>query len=1108
MSAEPANLVDQEVRDRIATDLSTRMAVDAGAGSGKTTSLVNRIVSLVASGEPVGSIAAITFTEAAAAELRTKVRRLLSERAHESDLVAVAARDVDDAAISTIHSFALRILRENWLEAGLPPAVELLDAAEEFVDHKTRWRRFTNGLLNDPSAEPVLVRGFASGLRMSQLATVASAASEHYDRFTPEVLDSMDTRRLGVGNFSIDLTELLARLDEAVAHLEHCTDDADHLFGHLRGPVAGARRRLQPLVGSDDHGVVLSVLQDLKSVSVGQRRGRAGNWVVAIDDVRTTCAEAQQALSAILEEARQSVIADLGWRIARWSLEAAAERRADGRLTFQDLLVEALRAVRDHAEVRNQVRSRYRCLLIDEFQDTDPLQAELAGLLGSLGAAGERGRLFVVGDPEQSIYRFRRADVAQFESTAGAMDIRLALTSNFRSVPPILYFVDQIFEGLTTDLAQAGGISHRSLVPTRPGLDDPADGLSVSTFGAASDEPAREVRLRSTRDVASAARAIADRGWTVVDDADGRARPARYRDIAVLLPTRTSLPMLERAFDRFDVPYRLEGAVLMWSSQDVRDVLAIARAASDPANPVAVVAALRTPALACGDDDLVRYRASAGAWDPRSLGPAAEPSSDPVERALRVIASLHADHRWLGPSALLLKIVTELRFFELALVHRRPRDHWHRLRWLIDQVRAFDEVKGGTLEGFLEWVDLSEEADRWSSSPGPPESDDDAVRVLTVHGAKGLEFPVVILTGLDTDPVSASPPLLFGDDGPEFSFNRDFRSSAYQGVVSTERALDATERLRLLYVALTRARDHLVVDLNHREGGRSHARTLHEICRERMPALARLDLAQEPEPRDAAADVSPEPASDWWAEQDVWIRDRRALIESGSRQPVWSATALAAVTSPGPPGGQGRATESVLGDDTQQRIGRAVHDALAKIDFPADGEMDEAGLAIARGSVEIQRLEGEPADRALGMVRSALASTLLRSIAAGRHWKELPLAAPLGTDGPSVIEGFADLVGESERGLVVVDFKTAPGRTGTPQYLRQVAIYAHLLRHTTGRPIERVVVSYLAAGGTEDVAAEGQELEELIQAAVRAPARPAESADAADAGQLSFFATV
>ena len=526
--------------------------------------------------------------------------------------------------------------------------------------------------------------------------------------------------------------------------------------------------------------------------------------------MRERCADAAELAKGLLTLARESVLSDLLSRMATWAVAGARRRRDEGRLTFHDLLVETCRLLGRDEAVRHAVRARYRCLLVDEFQDTDPLQVELVTLLSASegdDATGGPGRLFVVGDPEQSIYRFRGADVALFMDTVDGLDDRLELASNFRSVAGVLGWVDELFSRDGWDGGSANGpaAAHRSLSPVRErpeGRDHPP----VVLYGEPHRLVATEVRRIGAEETAALAWRVVDEAWPIAPRGhDVAPRAARYADLAILIPTRTSLATLERALEEAGVPYRLEGDALVWGAQEVRDLLAVLRAAEDPADAVAVVAALRTAALACGDDDLVRFHLAHPSWDPRSVSAGASGELDPVSRAMCLLVELHELRMWLEPSAFVSRVLDRLHLLELALVHERPRDHWQRLRWVLDQARVFDEAIGGTLGDFLDWIDLRQD-EGWSSSLGPPEPDDDAVRILTIHGAKGLEFPIVFLSGLEGfDHPRPAAKILFDPAGiPQARIVVGFESPGYELAAATDKLLEVEERRRLLYVGVTR----------------------------------------------------------------------------------------------------------------------------------------------------------------------------------------------------------------------------------------------------------------------------------------------------------------
>jgi ATP-dependent exoDNAse (exonuclease V) beta subunit len=484
----------------------------------------------------------------------------------------------------------------------------------------------------------------------------------------------------------------------------------------------------------------------------------------------------------------------------------------------------------------------------------------------------------------------------------------------------------------------------------------------------------------------------------------------------------------------------------------------------------------------------------------------------PVALAMTTLRRLRDERWWSEPSAMVGHVIAELRGFEVCLASRRPRDHWHRLRWLWDQARFFDETTGGTLRDFLRWAELEAADDRRTGGVGPPDPDDDAVRVMTIHGAKGLEFPVVVLAGLERDPTAGHrlPAVLWDDDGtPELSAGVDFRTAGYELIAARERHLDALEQDRLLYVGMTRARDHLFVCLHHKQTNTATpAARLTELCERHRELWRRppLTVGQSPEAEHPPEAEQPPEAEEW----RMYVRDFEArrvkLLSAARRAPVTTATAVAAalsgsgraprsgdepVESSG--GGPGAAEDAPFADweaarlgvpsqdeEVALRIGRAVHGALAVIDLETG--TDEAGHAaeiVARGRATAFGVSAH-AGTVAAMVDTARRAPTVAAGATRRHWRELYVAAPVGRDG--VLEGFVDLVIEEPDGLVVVDYKTdridGPGgatATGS-HYLPQLASYAECLEAATGRAVHRCVLVFVAGGEPIEVSYDGDTL--------------------------------
>ncbi|MDQ3312333.1 MAG: UvrD-helicase domain-containing protein, partial [Actinomycetota bacterium] len=1018
------DLGDESVRTRITTDgLAETLFVEAGAGSGKTTVLVDRIVNLIVHrGVAPQHVAAITFTEAAAAELRDRIRRRLEERSvgAERDRCTSALADLDRAAITTLHGFALRVLTEHAIDAGLPPRVAVLDEVTSQLRQAQRWEHFVDDLYDEPDHEEVLLRAHALGILLESrsvgkatLAGVAATLSQSWDRLDAIVATERPTLA------DIDF----GPYDRAVAELElapqRCLDPADPLHEILNDRIAMHRR----VVAEPE------VNRKLGSFPTNSQHppwghGRSGvkqNWTGGAQAVRDLVDATKEVAVDIRASASASALRVLMWLIAGEVVRAADERRQEGLLEFHDLLVHARNLLRSSERARAALHARYQYLLLDEFQDTDPLQVELATLIaGTVDGADvppwdavdvPAGRLFFVGDWKQSIYRFRRADIELFLRASArfrAGGPQVGLTSNFRTVEPILSFVNGLFEA--ADMAEAvGGVTptYEHLLAARTGPSDPGAHAPV-VFGGSSTLRADALRALEAADVAGAIVDIVERParWQVEDD-DGWRDPRRA-DITVLVPTRTSLPFLRAALDEVGISYRLDTGSLVFASQEVADVLAVVRAIADSTDDISLVTALRSSLFACSDVDLFTYCDAGGRWDISKPPDESLDPDHPVVTATGYLHGLWEKRWWMGPAELVDCIVNERRAMLTALGAERPRDVWRRMRFLVDQARAFEDAGQRGLREFVAWAELQGSEAARVHEPVLPETDDDAVRIMTIHGAKGLEFPITIVSGLTTKPGTGPRMSVTWHDGvPQANLPGGNKTEDFDRSADIEEEMDVREKRRLLYVALTRARDHLVVSAHHREKEPSshgamvarHAkdhpvqcRRLDELVGERatepveVSGIARSAAARDEDSVDIAA------AADRRAQ---WLAARRRLAEDGGRRAVYSATGVAAMNDPlaaseldddgsdtdepadlgdgehgsassdsaVPPRRQGRAGTA---------IGRAVHATLQSLDLATIDPDSPVIDQIAAREAELEAVV-EAASQIAGGVRAALA---------------------------------------------------------------------------------------------------------------------------------------
>ena len=779
-----AELSDFADRERIERALDETLFVEAGAGTGKTRQLVERIVNLVALGRITASrIAAITFTEKAAAELYDRILQRLEAESDKPDdpdrqkRCYDALDDLDGAAIETIHAFAARILALYPLEAGLPPGFGIMDDTESGAEFAERWRDQIDGMLERPELAIPLRSAFDAGITVEHLAELARKLHDDWDRARSDA-SVMQNRPIDIASFVTDLRSVIQRRHA-------CVNPADKLYRRM-SDLEGFADRLSE--AACEPGALCELLEHSTQTSLRVSRvGAKSNWPGdAHLEIREMMKVMDQQRGALRLDLVHNILTPIYKAIREFVLDYADERRRRGRLGFQDLLVHCRNLLCRNSEVAGRVRERFRYLLIDEFQDTDPLQTEIAHAI----AQGEEGCLFFVGDPKQSIYRFRRADIEQYSKVCERYaNSRVHLTQNFRSQPGVTEFVNAVFGPLMSEDQSGGQATWEDLHAARESLRDSAS-CAVTVVGDELEKSAPAIRQTEAKMLGGIIAAVRGSKWQVLDEFDGTWRPANYADIGVLVPTRTGLSRLLPELEGQDIPYRLESSSLVYGSEDVRGLLGILRAIDDPTDEIALVGSLRSPAFACSDADLFGWRETGGRWDYRATFPDGIPADHAVADAMRWLRATSAAQWRMSVSALVEHVIRERRLLELAVVNRRPRDRWQRLRLLLDQARDFCD-RGRTLHEFLEWAKRQADEDTRVMESVVPETDNDAVRILTIHAAKGLEFPVVVLTGLNVEPRNRRPVLLWSaDQTPELCFGSGLEHPATVAFTNARRALN------------------------------------------------------------------------------------------------------------------------------------------------------------------------------------------------------------------------------------------------------------------------------------------------------------------------------
>lgn len=1161
-AAPGGNLADQVDRDRMAHGVDGRVVAVAGAGSGKTTQLVQRVLSTLrgtadAPAVPASKVAVITFTDKAARELTHRLR----ER---------AAGPIDDAYVGTIHGFCSSILRSFPIEAGLPPKFSTADEITSRTDAEARTRSIVSAVYDLSAERPDLREALtvvATHVGLQSLPSVVDVVDARWDQFQP-----IELQPPPMSAITSAFDAVLAAADAFVA----CCTSSNKTLAAFTDAVEALRSGPAPGV-AQAAGLALPKLRGVGGKAAADERAAIDDAVAALNGVARTIV-----LYRLIETFRPLV------------LERAAARIANGHLGYDDLLVLTRRLLAEHPGVRRELRRRYERVFVDEFQDTDRVQFEIIDLLTAADDghdAGRSPRLFAVGDPKQSIYGFRQAEVELFSSlatTAADGGYLAQLTANFRTRADVAAWINTVMErrferplvsaSKIADLAALGlwpppvPVPYEPLAPERPatapgeiapgppvvllgvdlhdgeGAESPHDAAPTAPRLSARSHKSAEIAQRAeAADVAGVIERAVAEGWGVLREQEGPdgerrwgSEPVRRRDIAVLVARRTGLGELEDTLRRAGIPYRVEGGTLAYDRREVYELLRVLRAVSNPADELHLVTALRTSILGCSDADLFAYRyrqdGRRGTWrlpSARDLPAAPDPGDESdaagvarVTRALAQIGRWAADAHRRSPAALIATVydwsmgVAAAQFEGEHMVS----ETWRRVRYLIDEARAWTDETGGTLHEYLTWVaDKVDAVDR--SEIAPDETDEDAVRILTIHAAKGLEFPVVVIAGLGTKDnyMTDQFRVAFSGDGPEFKLG----TLATPGFPGRDELAAWAEEARLLYVAMTRARDHLVVSCHTSDRSTPNpaqriaghleplgaelwsAPPLPDADRGGLPIVAELRTPRAEVPVDDE-ELPPRPALDRrtvWTPSALAAREHDAPFEGAPAElaaidddtapsvPPVDPTAATGPDGRPPTGGPGVPLDAVdatprdpgLARDPASGLealrsrgrygtdaGKAVHEVMQRVDL-ADPTADLPALVDAACD-NVDLVDPEQRERVAKLATSIIASELFRRMcAAPMCEREIYVGAVAEVDGvESTIWGYADAVFQTDAGeYAVVDFKTDSSATTEEElrdrYRAQLTAYADVIERATGTPVGEL---WLLVGRTNGPAQE------------------------------------
>jgi ATP-dependent exoDNAse (exonuclease V) beta subunit len=747
-----------------AVEAGGEVFVSAGAGTGKTAVLVERVVRAVTErGLDVDSILVITYTRRAAGELRTRIRAALGERGRH-DL----ARELDGAWISTIHGFCARLLRAYPLAAGLDPRFRELEEAQAAV---LRSEAFGEALAE-----------FCAGDDPQRLELLATYGSDRLRRMLTSVYETLRAAGRELDLAVAARPELGERIDELLATASALVADPE-----ATGPQQKTAAELLELLARDLRPDRLMSLTGFRA-----RGDRAAGYCEALGAVE----------QAALDEAAARDRALLQELLTLFAERYAQAKARESALDFEDLQLEARDLLRSQPELREREQARFRSILVDEFQDTNRLQTEIVDLLRT-----PETELFFVGDEFQSIYGFRHADVQVFRERREAVEQPLSLTLNYRSRPEVLAAVNELFGshfgGEFQELAAAAE------------FPDPVFGHPVELL-VTEKESYKDSGVHWRR---GEARAVARRVRELVDS--GAATPG---EIVLLFAAGTDAEWYEDELRRAGLPtYRATGKGY-FGQQQVVDLLMYLRLLQNRYDDTALLSVLASPLVGVSNDALALLRRVASR---RPLFTGLEHSLPPglAERDERLMRAFRQRYDRLVEAMprlslerLCEQIVAEHDYDLAVLAQWDGRRRYANMRKLARLARSYEELRGPDVEGFVRFVAEQEAVGARELEAVAEEEGADAVRLLTIHAAKGLEFKVVIVADAGRDRVPPSPDEILALPDGRFGFRvadpvtaRRRGAFDYEAVKEARQEAERAERLRLYYVAMTRAKERLIV---------------------------------------------------------------------------------------------------------------------------------------------------------------------------------------------------------------------------------------------------------------------------------------------------------
>lgn len=811
--------------------IDRNVAVNAGAGSGKTRVLVERYINILKNGDlkkdrEIDSIVAITFTNKAAAEMKERVRQSLADRVNKDRKLKRLYNEIEKANISTIHSFCSKILRENPIESRLDPGFSLMDDYES--------KKLLKGVI-----ESCITSGIDKEKEIFDFFryfTIASLDAQD------DIIGTIENLYRKVRSTGLKFSEVkditLLNIDnvkEDIRIIEEIRDKFEYLITNLT-----KRTKLGKLVDNDIwiefKNMKIDKIDESVISTIKYLASNIGTSKEEEDTIKSLKRDILQ-IYKIEEKDKRDIYEVLLDMIIEIDRKYSDEKKNRGVLDYEDLQIKVLNLL-DNENIRKRYQEKFRYIMVDEFQDTNELQKKIIYKICSINSELDRQNLFIVGDPKQSIYGFRGADVEVFydvmeEIEKVSQTETIILKDNFRTVNSVMEFINDIFGKLM-------GESYSELKPTKKSTTIDVEIIENNKLEIPKGENETDYTKRYEAEViAKKIRELVN----MKEENDKEKYKYKYKDVAILFRATTDNAIYEEALKKYGIPYHNLGGKGFYKRQEIVDIINALKAINNKYDTLSIVATLRSPMFGFSDEVLywILKESKENIFEElnNDIPNIREDDKEKAKKAYKLLIRLNKMKSYVNVYDLISELIDKTYYIETWMLKFGNKQAMANIYKLLEMAREFSGIEDASLEEFINYIDTKVNENIDESQAQVESEESDSVNIMTIHKSKGLQFKVVVLPQMAKQFNLTYGNILFdkevgiGIKHPDKLGKLDSGiSPIYEKIREKQKYKDIEEYKRVLYVAMTRVEEILIVG---NQSGKKKNKSFREMLKENMP---------------------------------------------------------------------------------------------------------------------------------------------------------------------------------------------------------------------------------------------------------------------------------